>query len=148
MATLEKAILIATQAHRYQQDKSGRPYILHPLRVMMKMETEQEMTAAVLHDVVEDNKHWSFERLDREGFSADIIEIIDHLTRRDDESYEEYVARAGNHPVARKIKLADLRDNMDMTRLATFDDAASERLRRYHRAWHTLNDLPPPVEQA
>jgi (p)ppGpp synthase/HD superfamily hydrolase len=143
MATLEKAILIATQAHRYQQDKSGRPYILHPLRVMLGMETEQEMIAAVLHDVVEDNKHWSFERLGREGFPADIIEILDRLTRRSEEPYEEFVLRVAQHPVARKIKLADLRDNMDITRLDAFDDATSERLQRYHRAWQMLNDPPP-----
>ncbi len=146
MATLEKAIRIATQAHGEQQDKSGRPYILHPLRVMMSMATEQEMIAAVLHDVVEDNQHWSFERLGQEGFPADIIQTLDHLTRRSDEPYEEYILRAASHPIARKIKLADLRDNMDMTRLTTFDGPAVERLQRYHRAWQTLSNLPPPEE--
>lgn len=138
MATLEQAILIATQAHRYQQDKAGRPYILHPLRVMMAMDDEREMIAAVLHDVVEDNKHWSFERLGREGFPADIIEILDHLTRRSEESYEDFILRAAQHPTARKIKLADLRDNMDITRLGELGDADVERLHRYQRAWRVL----------
>ena len=137
MATLDKAILIAAQAHRYQRDKAGRPYILHPLRVMMAMDNEQEMTAAVLHDVVEDSK-WTLERLRSEGFSAEIIDVIEALTRCEDESYEEYASRAGKHPVARKIKLADLHDNMDITRLVELNDESIQRLRQYHAAWQML----------
>lgn len=137
MATLDKAIIIATQAHRYQRDKAGRPYILHPLRVMMAMDNEQEMTAAVLHDVVEDSK-WTLERLRGEGFSAEILEVIDALTRRKDESYQEYASRAGAQPVARKIKLADLRDNMDITRLVELTDESIQRLRQYHTTWQML----------
>lgn len=80
MATLERAIAIAVQAHQGQRDKAGAPYILHPLRLMMRMQTEAEMIAAVLHDVIEDTE-WTPDGLRAEGFSAGIIEAIECLTR-------------------------------------------------------------------
>lgn len=138
MSTLERAIAIAVQAHEGQTDKNGQPYILHPLRMMLRFRSEAEMMVAVLHDVVEDNPAWNFERLRQEGFAEDIIIAVDHLTRRESESYEEFADRAGSHPLARQVKLADLEDNMDLKRLKELTEKDKERLARYHRAWGKL----------
>jgi (p)ppGpp synthase/HD superfamily hydrolase len=136
---LNKAILIAAQAHLDQKDKMDRPYILHPLRMMLRFQSETEMIVAVLHDVVEDNPDWNFDRLRQEGFSEEIILAVDHLTRREDETYEEFTERAQKNPLARKVKIADLEDNMDIRRYpAELNDKDQERLARYHRAWLRL----------
>ena len=137
---LDKAILIAAQAHLGQKDKVGEPYILHPLRMMLRFRSETEMIVAVLHDVVEDSPDWDFERLRAEGFSAEIVEAVDHLTRREGESYEEFVERSGQNPLARRVKLADLEDNMDLTRLRTLSGNDRARFARYHKAWRNLTN--------
>jgi hypothetical protein len=137
---LDKAIGIAVQAHLGQKDKYGNPYILHPLRMMLRFRSETEMMVAVLHDVVEDNPEWSFDRLHQEGFSEEIIEAVDHLTRRQEETYEEFSERAGKNALARKIKLADLEDNMDLKRIKNLTEKDMERLTRYHQAWLKLSD--------
>ena len=136
---LDKAILIAAQAHLGQTDRMGAPYILHPLRMMFRFRSETEMTVAVLHDVVEDSPDWDLDRLRQEGFSDEIVQAVDHLTRRDRESYEEFVERTNESPLARRVKLADLEDNMDITRLSALTAQDQERLARYHRAWLRLS---------
>jgi len=138
---LDKAIAIAAQAHLRQTDRQGAPYILHPLRMMFRFQSETEMIVAVLHDVVEDNPDWDFDRLRQEGFSEEIIEAVDHVTRRDEESYEEFVERTAQNALARRVKLADLEDNMDLKRLNALSDKDQERLARYHRAWLRLSSL-------
>ncbi len=137
MATLEKAILIAAQAHLGQRDKGGAPYILHPLRMMMRMESEAAMIAAVLHDVVEDSD-WTLEQLRGEGFSEEVLQAVDCLTRRDDESYDEFVTRAQANPIARRVKIADLEDNMNVKRLGKMTAKDLARIEEYHRAWRAL----------
>lgn len=139
MATMEKAITIAADAHRAQFDKGGAPYILHPLRLMLQMDTLSEMIVAVLHDVVEDSG-WTFESLRQEGFSEEVLDAIDHLTRRktQGETYEAFIERAGKNPIARKIKSADLEDNMDIKRLKSIGEKDVARLRRYKAAWEKL----------
>jgi (p)ppGpp synthase/HD superfamily hydrolase len=106
--------------------------------MMFRFGSETEMIVAVLHDVVEDSPDWDFERLRREGFSEEIVQAIDHLTRREDESYEAFVERSGQDPLARRIKLADLEDNMNVTRLHSLTEPDQARLARYHRAWVKL----------
>lgn len=141
MATLERAIEIATRAHSGQVDKAGKPYILHPLRVMMKVKTEPEMIAAVLHDVVEDSNITieALERpLEQQGFSSDIIQTLRCLTRKYDESYNQYILRAASNIIARIVKLADLEDNMDMSRLDAITQKDLERFKKYHKAWRVL----------
>lgn len=138
---LDKAILIAAQAHLGQKDKYELPYILHPLRMALRFRSETEMIVAVLHDVVEDNPDWNFDRLRQEGFSEEIIQAVDHLTRRAEETYEEFTERAGKNPLARKVKLADLEDNMDMKRIKNLTEKDKDRLERYHQAWVKLSDL-------
>ena len=137
MGTLERAILIAAQAHLGQRDKGGAPYILHPLRMMMRMESEDAMMAAVLHDVVEDSD-WTLEQLRAEGFSEDVLQAVDCLTRRDDESYDEFVARAQANAIARRVKIADLEDNMNVKRIGEMTPKDLARIKEYHRAWRAI----------
>lgn len=140
MTTLEDAILLATQAHRGQKDKVGQPYILHPLRVMLRVEGEAARTVAVLHDVVEDTPH-SLEDLRAMGFGDDVVAAVDSLTRRPDETYEQFVERAATNPLARRVKLADLEDNMDIRRYPDLTERDCERLGRYVRAWHRVKAM-------
>ena len=137
MATLGKAIAIAAQAHQDQYDKAGAPYILHPLRMMLRMSSEAEMMAAILHDVVEDTD-WTFDHLRQAGFTEEVVQAVEHLTHRDHETYGEFITRVRTNAIARKVKLADLEDNMDMRRLSTVTGKDAERLQKYHRAWLAL----------
>ncbi len=139
MAGLEDAILLAAQAHQGQRDRNGQPYILHPLRVMMRVEGETQRTAAVLHDVVEDTPH-TLGELREMGFSEEVVHAVDCLTHREGEAYEAQVERAASDPIARVVKLADLEDNMDLRRLDEIKERDLPRLQRYLRAWHRLKD--------
>jgi len=134
MNTLKRAIVIAAEAHEGMVDKAGAPYILHPLRVMMRMETVQEMVAAVLHDVVEDSEQWTLHRLKEEGFDKNIIDAVDALTKRAKETYDEFIERLSGNAIAMKVKLADLEDNMDITRIRKLTEKDKQRIERYHRA--------------
>lgn len=139
MPTLEDAIQLATKAHQGQVDKAGEVYILHPLRVMFAVEGESARIVAVLHDVVEDSDY-SFDDLREMGYSDDILTALDCLTRRDDESYEQFVDRAKQNPIARHVKLADIEDNMDVRRLSQITEKDLNRLQRYRHAWAILKD--------
>lgn len=123
--------------HAGAVDKAGQPYILHPLRVMARLSTETERVVAILHDVVEDSEV-TLDDLRAEGFSAEVVNAIDHVTRREGEPYEAFIERIAPHPLARRVKLADLEDNMDMTRLVVFDERGAERMQRYLRSWQRL----------
>jgi len=138
MSTLEKAIRIAAQAHEGQRDKAGASYILHPLRVMMKMTTETERITAVLHDVIEDTD-WTMERLRREGFHGEILGALDCLTRQNGEEYEKFIERVKWNPLAVKVKIADLEDNLDVSRLKEVTDADTKRLKKYELALQMLS---------
>jgi (p)ppGpp synthase/HD superfamily hydrolase len=143
MTKLERAIAIAVEAHSGQVDKAGRPYILHPLRLMARMSSDSDMMAAVLHDVVEDGPGWTFERLAKEGIPPDVIEALRHLTKTpaEEEDYDAFVRRAGENPIARRVKLADLEDNMDIRRIAAPSQRDFERLAKYRRSWEYLRSL-------
>jgi (p)ppGpp synthase/HD superfamily hydrolase len=140
MGPLEEAILIAVQAHAGAKDKGGAPYVLHPLRVMFRMKTEAERITAVLHDVVEDSD-WTLEGLRERGFSREVVEAIDHLTHRPEESYEDYIERAAKDRMALKVKIADLEDNLDLTRIKKPTEENTARLRKYQRALDFLKPL-------
>jgi (p)ppGpp synthase/HD superfamily hydrolase len=107
------------------------------VRVMMRVEGLDAQTAAILHDVVEDTD-WTLEHLRAEGFSEAVLAAVDSLTHREGEEYFAYVARAGANSLARKVKLADLEDNMNVMRLAEVRDKDLERVRKYHKAWLSL----------
>jgi (p)ppGpp synthase/HD superfamily hydrolase len=139
MPTLEDAIALAVEAHRGQRDKAGQTYILHPLRVMMRLETEPERMAAILHDVVEDTPY-TLERLRQLGYPEEVLSALDCLTKREGESYEAFIERVRPHPLARRVKLADLEDNMDVRRLVALGPKEAERLARYRAAWARLKE--------
>ncbi|MDB4990338.1 MAG: pyrophosphokinae [Myxococcaceae bacterium] len=142
MSTLERAISIAATAHTGQLDKAGLPYILHPLRMMLKMKGNEERIAAVLHDVVEDTP-WTLQSLRAEGFSEPIIQAVDSLTHRADEDYESFVRRAARDAIAARVKRADLEDNSDLSRLPNPSARDLERLEKYKRALQVLDALVP-----
>jgi hypothetical protein len=138
MTLLEKAIKIALTAHQGQKDKAGAPYILHPLRLMQQMQDENERITAVLHDVTEDSRY-TIESLRKEGFSKKVIAALECLTKDDGEPYESYIDRVKLNPLAKKVKLADLKDNLNITRLSHINEVDIERLKKYHFAWMKLS---------
>ncbi len=139
MTSIEKALKIALDAHKGQLDKAGKPYILHPLRIMAKMPTEELMIIALLHDVVEDSAY-TLEDLRRKGFSERIVDAVDYLTRRDGEAYDAYILRAKQNPLAIPVKLADLEDNMDIRRLDQVREQDIGRFQKYLQAYHILTE--------
>ena len=154
--SLERAIEIAAQAHSGQTDKGGSPYILHPLRVMLKLADPRAQIAAVLHDIVEDGQGWTFERLADEGFDAEVIDAVRAVTKQPNEMpakgssdaektrlYLQFVGRAAAHPIGRLVKAADLADNLDASRLPQPLSAKDEaRLARYRQALALLQAAP------
>ncbi|MCB1053407.1 MAG: GTP pyrophosphokinase [Acidobacteria bacterium] len=135
---LAKAIAVAATAHQNQFDRSGKPYILHPLRMMFRLEDPRARIAAVLHDVVEDTPI-SLADLGQAGFPEEILTAVDALTKREGEPYETFVQRAAVNPIARQVKIADLEDNMDLKRLnGPISDKDKARLSKYHSAWQKL----------
>ena len=115
------AMDISYSAHHGQKDKGGAPYVFHPFHLAEQMDTELEVTAALLHDVVEDTE-WTFEMLLEAGISWEVVEVLRLLTHPEGEPYMDYIRRLLPNPVARKIKLADIRHNGDMTRLPETDN--------------------------
>lgn len=140
--TLTDAIELAAQIHDGQTDKGGTPYILHPLRVMLKMATDEERIVAVLHDVIEDSDgRVTLERLTSMGFSGEITEALDALTKRPGEAYGDYIQRLkAASALARKVKLADLEDNMDLARIAEPSAQDRERVEKYRAAYVELSE--------
>ena len=131
--TLERAIAIAATAHAGPVDKGGAPYILHPLKVMLRMDSLEERIVAVLHDVVEDCDI-SLDDLRKEGFSEAVLSAIESVTKVPGESYEDFVERAAQNPIGRVVKLADLEENSDLSRIASPSWEDLERVEKYRRA--------------
>ena len=130
MSTIERAIEIAAKAHAGQTDKAGAPYVFHPLRVMFSLRAPNEQMAAVLHDVVEDTSV-TLADLEKEGFSPEVLTAVAALTKHPGESRVDAAQRAVAHPVARAVKLADVRDNMDISRIPNPTEKDHARLREY-----------------
>jgi (p)ppGpp synthase/HD superfamily hydrolase len=142
MATIEKALQIAARAHEGQKDKQGRPYILHPLRVMAAVEGDEAMIVAVLHDVIEDTAV-TIDELRRAGFSETALAALLLVTHRKDEPYSDYVVRCRQNDIARRVKLADLEDNTRLSRAILRPQRLEgdlARLRRYLLSYKFLND--------
>ena len=141
MATLEKAIEIAARAHVGVLDKQDQPYILHPLRVMMGVEGLSAQIVAVLHDVVEDTD-LTLDDVKAEGFSEEILAALALVTHRDEQSYAEYVVACQANPIARQVKLSDLRDNSSLARMLLRADRFprdSARMLRYLLSYQFLS---------
>lgn len=134
------ALRIAIRAHEGQKDKSGREYIMHPIRVAERCKDPRAKIVALLHDTIEDTDVTP-DYLYSQGFPDEIIEGVLSVTKREGESYEDFVRRAALNPLGREVKRADLEDNMDIRRLETISDDDVNRLRKYLKAWHYLNSL-------
>ncbi|CAA9391623.1 Guanosine-3',5'-bis(Diphosphate) 3'-pyrophosphohydrolase [uncultured Leptolyngbya sp.] len=134
---LGRAVAIAATAHQNQLDKANAPYILHPLRLLLRGQTPLEQIVAVLHDVVEDSD-WTLEQLAAEGFPSEVIAALDCLTRRSDESYNEFIDRVLTNSLAMRVKRYDLEDNMTLTRMTVLTAKDTERLQRYHSVYQRL----------
>lgn len=150
---LEKAIKIAVEAHTGQVDKGGNPYILHPLRVMLSLNSEEERIVGVLHDVVEDCEGWTWERLREQGCSDEIIEALKSVSKTPEEEkqfkkmddpnekldhYLEFVKRAKFNKIGRNVKAADIKDNLDISRIDDITERDIDRLNRYKAALKLL----------
>jgi (p)ppGpp synthase/HD superfamily hydrolase len=145
MSSLERAIAIAAEAHAGQQDKAGAPYVLHPLRMMLRLSSNDERVVAVLHDVCEDCPGWTFDRLRAEGFSEPVLAALDSVTKRDGETYEDFVRRAAADPIGRAVKLADLQDNCDLSRISKPSERDFQRIEKYRKAIDLIGHLGSPT---
>ena len=143
MSSIERAIEIASSAHAGQRDKAGQPYIFHPLRVMLRVNTEHEQMAAVLHDVVEDTSV-TLARLEQEGFPAEVLRAIAALTKLPGETRLDAAMRAAADPVARVVKLADNAENMDLSRIPNPTDKDYARCREYEEVRAVLSAATRP----
>ena len=149
MSTLERAIAIAAEGHAGQFDKAGQPYILHPIRVMLRVSGASERIAAILHDVVEDTPV-TLDQLAKEGFSREVVDAVDALTKRRGENRIDAAKRAAANPIARVVKLADNAENMDLSRISNPTQKDYDRLEEYKRvreillAASTQTGSPPP----
>ena len=139
MEKAEFAKALAAYVHAGQTDRAGKPYIEHPLAVAAQMDTEQERIVALLHDVLEDTAV-TYDTLCN-LFGAEIADRVARLTHREGESYMDYVRRVGEDPVTRKVKLADLRHNMDLSRLPAVTEEDLARLAKYQQACEYLITL-------
>ena len=136
---LERAREIAVNAHKGVTDKGGNPYIVHPLRVMMSLKSDNEKIVGVLHDVVEDAEDWDFERLKEEGFSEEVLDGLRSVTKTsEEEDYNEFVQRALTNEIGRAVKIADIRDNLDVTRIGELRQKDMNRLNKYKNALKVL----------
>ena len=137
---LEKALRIAVEAHAGQVDKAGKPYIFHPMRVCCRCFTDEEKVVALLHDTIEDTDITA-EYLLSEGFPRSIVDAVLSVSRNEDESYEDFVKRTRLHPLGKAVKLHDLEDNMDISRLEQVTDKDLARLNKYIKAYRYLKEL-------
>lgn len=130
---LARAIIIATLAHENQIDKAGEPYIFHPLRVMLSLESEDEKICGVLHDVIEDT-NITIEYLIKQEFSNEIIQALEALTKKENENYDDFINRVLGNKLACYVKLEDLNDNMDLSRIKNPSEKDFKRVEKYKKA--------------
>lgn len=138
----DKAMYLAAREHLNKRDKGGAAYILHPMRVAMRLRSNDEelMSIAVLHDVIEDSK-LTFDDLYNEGFSARVINALEKLTHKRGESYEAYIFQMSNNLDALMVKREDLRDNSDITRLKGITEKDVARMVKYQHAFQRIEEF-------
>lgn len=137
----KKALKFILEAHKGQTDKSGMPYFLHPIMVATEMSDGESATVALLHDVIEDTEYTAQDLLDM-GFSQSVVDCVVLLTHQSGVSYSDYILQIKQNPIARKVKLADLKHNMDNAR---FDGEVPEYFLKkteqcYKPAYETLSE--------
>jgi (p)ppGpp synthase/HD superfamily hydrolase len=146
MSTLERAIAIAAEAHAGTCDKAGEPYIFHPLRVMFALATPEERMVGALHDVVEKSSDWPLEVLETEGFSPEILTAVDAVTRRKNEDEEAFIRRAAENEIGRRVKLADISDNIRQLAHKAANPDTDARIAKYRKAEAILLAWPLPPD--
>ncbi|MGM9532713.1 HD domain-containing protein [Intestinibacter sp.] len=134
---LQFALELAIEKHKNQKDKSGKPYILHPLHVMETVKSDDAKIVAILHDIIEDTDVTEEDLLNA-GLSKHIVDAVVMLTKPDDIDYMDYVKKLSSNPLAKEVKLADLQNNMDLRRLSTLTERDLDRNRKYQIAYHYL----------
>lgn len=137
MNVIEKSLEIALEAYRGKKDKAGKTYILHPLRIMSKMETEEQMAVALLHDVIEDSNYTANDLLDA-CIPKHIVDAVLCLTKNEGETYKDFIEKILTNDLAAKIKKADIEDNINILRLKSVSDKDLKRVAKYHSAWKKL----------
>jgi (p)ppGpp synthase/HD superfamily hydrolase len=135
MSTLDRALQIAAHAHEKQVDKQGQPYILHVLRVVVAMETDEQRFVAALHDVIEDSE-WTMEDLEDQAFLPHILDAVYAISRFKGERYVDYIERCAANQLAREVKMRDVIDNLD--RAPSLGSAGEPLVRRYRAALRVL----------
>ena len=133
MNKYELALKIATEAHKGQVDKAGIPYINHPLTVASFVDTEEEKIVALLHDTIEDTNITEQDLIDY-GFPNEIVEAVKLLTHNKNVPYMDYVAKIKDNELARKVKIADLTHNSDLSRLKEITEKDKKRYEKYQKA--------------
>ena len=136
----KNAMRLCYEAHKGQLDKSGIPYVFHPLHLAEQMEDEETTLVALLHDVIEDS-NYTFTDLEAMGFSERILTALKLLTHEKGVPYMEYIAKLKEDPIARTVKLADLAHNSDLSRLDEVDEKAIRRATKYAKAIQLLNKI-------
>jgi (p)ppGpp synthase/HD superfamily hydrolase len=139
---LASAIALAAIAHQRQVDKAGQPYILHPIHVMGQMQNDADRICAILHDVMEDTDKTAKD-LELLGIDEREINVLQALTRNKGESYKEFIVRLSSYSAAVRVKIADLRHNMDLMRLSAVTSGDLTRLVQYHTALRCLQSVDP-----
>lgn len=134
------ALRIAFQAHREQKDKSGREYVMHPIRVAERCKDPRAKIVALLHDTIEDTE-MTVDYLREQGFPDEIISGVLSVTKHEGETYDDFVCRTAENAIGREVKIADLEDNMDIRRLKIITEDDVARLQKYLRAWQYLINL-------
>lgn len=135
----KKAMRLCYQGHKDQFDKSGIPYVFHPIHLAEQMTDEDTTVVTLLHDLVEDTPY-TLQDLEEMGFSKTVVEAIALMTHAEDVPYMEYVAKLKDNPIARTVKLADLKHNSDSTRLDHLDERALAREAKYAQAIRLLTE--------
>ncbi len=136
---LSKALALAIKWHSGAVDKGGNAYIFHPILVALQLDTIEEKTVALLHDIVEDTSV-TLADLEKEGFSLEIIQAIDSITQRDGENRENYLQRVKANKIACAVKIADLINNSDLSRIFMPKEIDYERVKKYEREINFLTN--------
>ena len=135
----KKAMKLCFEAHKEQKDKSGLPYVFHPFHLAEQMEDEESVTVALLHDVVEDSEY-TLEDLRGQGFPERVLAAVERMTHPAGMGYMDYVLRLAEDPLARRVKLADLRHNSDLSRLDRVEERDLQRVEKYRAAIKLLEE--------
>lgn len=133
----KKALKLSFEAHKNQVDKTGVPYVFHPFHLAEQMTDEISTVCALLHDVIEDTEY-TFEDIHGMGFPQEVIDVLKLLTHEESVPYMEYVEKIKENPIAKQVKIADLKHNSDLTRMDVIDEKALQRTKKYKQAIELL----------